>query len=446
MPAETELNLSYKSRYPSRAPPEAYARLILDVLRGDQAQFVRSDELAAAWAIFTPILHAIDSGAHAALRPVVYPYGSRGPTQSDRLIQRYGYVYEGRYAGAYRAQHNGPAAVERALDAVRAEFALPRERLQRLIVDFVGEMHRGLRGEPGASIKMIPSYVTALPTGAEAGSFWAIDMGGSNLRVMETVLSGGGAMAVGREHKVVIPVAAMTGSAAGLFDFVADAMLAAGVPAGAVVGFTFSFPVNQTAVDAGSLLEWTKGFSATGVVGTDVMGLLEAACGRKGLAVRLTALVNDTVGTLLACAYGDTAARMGVILGTGTNAAYRECAARGWGGGGSEEPLQAQAGDPCLCWQRRSPGSGCCLCRPRHAQCFQEVGSPSMRWPVCPSPLPTTASPRVQSSACPTSPSGWARHRPRRARAWSSTWSGAASARVSWSVCERGILRAAGGK
>ena len=34
-PAETELNLSFKSRYPSRAPPEAYARLILDVLRGE---------------------------------------------------------------------------------------------------------------------------------------------------------------------------------------------------------------------------------------------------------------------------------------------------------------------------------------------------------------------------------------------------------------------------
>lgn len=78
-PAETELNLSYKSRYPTRSPPEAYARLILDVLRGDQSQFVRADELAAAWAIFTPILHAIDAGGNPALKPVVYPYGSRGP-------------------------------------------------------------------------------------------------------------------------------------------------------------------------------------------------------------------------------------------------------------------------------------------------------------------------------------------------------------------------------
>lgn len=233
-------------------------------------------------------------------------------------------MYEGRYAGQYRALIEGPRAGEKAIASLRAEFDLPKERLQRLIADFVHEMHRGLRGEPGASIKMIPSFVTALPTGAEAGSFWAIDMGGSNLRVMETLLRGEGAMSVGREHKVVIPQAVMTGSAAGLFDFVADAIATAGVPTGATVGFTFSFPVNQTAVDAGALIEWTKGFSASGVVGADVMALLEEACRRKGLSVNLTALVNDTVGTLLACAYGDRSARMGVILGTGTNAAYRE--------------------------------------------------------------------------------------------------------------------------
>jgi hypothetical protein len=285
---------------------------------------VRSDELSAAWAIFTPILHAIEAGGNPALRPVVYPYGSRGPAQSDRLIKRYGYVYEGQYAGQYRALAEGPRAGERALAALRNEFAMPRDRLQRLIADFVNEMHRGARGEAGASIKMIPSYVTALPAGTEAGSFWAIDMGGSNLRVLETVLQGGGKMGVGREHKVVIPAATMTGTATGLFDFVADAMAAAGVPAGAVVGFTFSFPVNQTAVDAGTLIEWTKGFSASGVVGADVMELLAAACARKGLAVQLTALVNDTVGTLLAAAYGTPSTRLGVILGTGTNAAYRE--------------------------------------------------------------------------------------------------------------------------
>jgi glucose-6-phosphate 1-dehydrogenase len=84
VPVETELSLQYKTRYPTRPPPEAYARLILDVLRGDQSQFVRSDELAAAWRIFTPLLHTLE---RERVRPIVYPFGSRGPTQSDRLSE-----------------------------------------------------------------------------------------------------------------------------------------------------------------------------------------------------------------------------------------------------------------------------------------------------------------------------------------------------------------------
>ena len=52
--------------------PDAYERLILDVFLGSQTNFVRSDELAEAWRIFTPILHKIES---AKLKPVPYKYG-----------------------------------------------------------------------------------------------------------------------------------------------------------------------------------------------------------------------------------------------------------------------------------------------------------------------------------------------------------------------------------
>ena len=40
--------------------PDAYERLILDVFCGSQMHFVRSDELAEAWRIFTPLLHTIE--------------------------------------------------------------------------------------------------------------------------------------------------------------------------------------------------------------------------------------------------------------------------------------------------------------------------------------------------------------------------------------------------
>ena len=36
--------------------PDAYERLILDVVNGDKRLFIRNDELDAAWRLFTPIL------------------------------------------------------------------------------------------------------------------------------------------------------------------------------------------------------------------------------------------------------------------------------------------------------------------------------------------------------------------------------------------------------
>jgi hypothetical protein len=57
------------------------------VIRGDHAQFVRSDELAAAWSIFSPLLHTLERDR---VVPIPYPYGSRGPVESDDLIRAVG--------------------------------------------------------------------------------------------------------------------------------------------------------------------------------------------------------------------------------------------------------------------------------------------------------------------------------------------------------------------
>jgi glucose-6-phosphate 1-dehydrogenase len=51
----TKLDLTYKQRYNVHLP-DAYERLILDVIHGDKRLFIRNDELDAAWALFTPIL------------------------------------------------------------------------------------------------------------------------------------------------------------------------------------------------------------------------------------------------------------------------------------------------------------------------------------------------------------------------------------------------------
>ena len=59
------------------------------------------------------------------------------------------------------------------------------------------------------------------------------------------------------------------------------------------LGLTFSFPVEQSALDKGVLLTWTKGFSAKNAIGHDVVQLLQSAFDRKGVHVKCVALVND---------------------------------------------------------------------------------------------------------------------------------------------------------
>ncbi|WP_437186210.1 glucose-6-phosphate dehydrogenase [Planctomicrobium sp. SH668] len=67
--------------------PEAYERLLLDVIRGDSTLFTRIDELEAAWEFLDPILKAWASPEH---RPNLYPAGSWGPKASADLLKKDG--------------------------------------------------------------------------------------------------------------------------------------------------------------------------------------------------------------------------------------------------------------------------------------------------------------------------------------------------------------------
>ena len=69
----------------NRPLPEAYERLIYDVLRGDPTLFMRSDELEAAWGLVTPILKTWAARGPSDLTS--YPAGSWGPAEADELAQ-----------------------------------------------------------------------------------------------------------------------------------------------------------------------------------------------------------------------------------------------------------------------------------------------------------------------------------------------------------------------
>lgn len=65
--------------------PDAYERLIMDVIRGNQTLFMRGDEVEAAWAWTDPIIQAWEGGK---ARPEPYDPGSSGPEEALRLLHR----------------------------------------------------------------------------------------------------------------------------------------------------------------------------------------------------------------------------------------------------------------------------------------------------------------------------------------------------------------------
>ena len=70
------------------ASPEAYERLLLDVMVGDQTLFMRRDAVEAAWRWVMPILDRWSAQQTDALPQ--YPAGSWGPPEADRLIESTG--------------------------------------------------------------------------------------------------------------------------------------------------------------------------------------------------------------------------------------------------------------------------------------------------------------------------------------------------------------------
>ncbi|KAF4354873.1 hypothetical protein F8388_003006 [Cannabis sativa] len=178
----------------------------------------------------------------------------------------------------------------------------PIGKLRQVADAMTVEMHAGLASEGGSKLKMLISYVDNLPTGDEKGLFYALDLGGTNFRVLRVQLGGKDHHVVRQEFdEVSIPPDVMTGSSEGLFDFIAAALAKFVSEEGEgfhpapgrqrELGFTFSFPVKQLSISSGTLIKWTKGFSIEDTVGQDVVGELTKALERIGLDMRVTALV-----------------------------------------------------------------------------------------------------------------------------------------------------------
>uniref|UniRef100_A0A665VFP2 Hexokinase-2 n=1 Tax=Echeneis naucrates TaxID=173247 RepID=A0A665VFP2_ECHNA len=207
------------------------------------------------------------------------------------------------------------------------------ETLKDIMNRFRREMENGLGHDtnPTATVKMLPTFVRSIPDGSEKGDFIALDLGGSNFRILRVKVTHDKKQPVQMESQVYeTPDDITHGSGTQLFAHVADCLgdfmekqkiKDKKLP----VGFTFSFPCAQTKLDEAVLVTWTKKFKASGVEGMDVVKLLNRAIKKRGdYEADIMAVVNDTVGTMMTCGFDDQRCEVGIIIGTGTNACYME--------------------------------------------------------------------------------------------------------------------------
>lgn len=185
----------------------------------------------------------------------------------------------------------------------------------------------------GQVVPMIPTYVFGWPTGKERGSYLAVDLGGTNLRVCLVTLQGEGKFEI-TQSKYRLTEEQKQEDGQKLFDFCGECLKSfvdSSIESGTIekgtllpLGFTFSYPCSQDKIDHGELIRWTKGFGAPNTEGHNVVAMFRKSLEKHNVPAQVVALTCDTTGTLIASHYVNPATKIACIFGTGCNAAYME--------------------------------------------------------------------------------------------------------------------------
>jgi glucose-6-phosphate 1-dehydrogenase len=83
--SSVNMDLLYGTAFLEEAP-DAYQRLLLDLMLGDPTLFIRADEAEGAWGILEPVMHTWSESSEVAS----YPAGTWGPKEADELLERDG--------------------------------------------------------------------------------------------------------------------------------------------------------------------------------------------------------------------------------------------------------------------------------------------------------------------------------------------------------------------
>ncbi|KAI7862367.1 hexokinase-domain-containing protein [Spinellus fusiger] len=216
-----------------------------------------------------------------------------------------------------------------ALGLLHQEFKLSAEELKDLAQHMVVEMGKGLQSH-NSNVPMLLSYVRHHPTGQEKGEYLALEVSGSYARLLLVQLHGQGRIST-RQQKYRITEDLKRDAMSKLIDFLAQSVNSflrfvkkQDVKEPLALGFSISFPLNQTALHHASIGRWTKDFEITGTDDKNLASLLQEGIEKLKLPVVVKAIVNGTVGCLLAHNYRSLDTLLACTVSTGTNAAYWE--------------------------------------------------------------------------------------------------------------------------
>ncbi|XP_045128815.1 hexokinase-2-like [Portunus trituberculatus] len=223
------------------------------------------------------------------------------------------------------------AEKKKKIESLLSPLILTEAQQAKIREVFLEEMRLGLAVNPErpSSLLMENTFIPQLLDGTECGEYLALDLGGTNFRVLYVVLKDGKFVEETVDHYAV-PTEVRLGEGEALFDFLAqclsDFVQKKNLSGKNIkLGFTFSFPMTQKSLDVGILASWTKSFNCSGVVGKDAVQMLNKAIHKRDhLDIDVNAILNDTTGTLVMGSYLDHRCALGIIMGTGSNGAYIE--------------------------------------------------------------------------------------------------------------------------
>ena len=154
------------------------------------------------------------------------------------------------------------------------------------------------RGGKNTSVKCLPTHISSLPSGEECGRFLSLELTTSSVKVCLIDIKASSEGSSGNpSSKVPMEVSSKeyglheelkTSKGEKLFgrlaeclrDFIQEEKLE---KTQLSLAFTFPFAVDQESLTKGKLINWSKGFSCSGVIGEDVVQLLKGSLRNAGL-------------------------------------------------------------------------------------------------------------------------------------------------------------------